>query len=461
MKKISLIVLIFLSVIGLIFGGCAKQAPTPTPTPAPAPVPAGPKEILIGFCVPMTGMFAGFGQQAFGVQAAIDDINKQGGVYVKEFDRKIPVRLIVVNNESDPAKVGSLTEDLALRDKVNVLISPDEPCTLHNDISRVGNKYKIPQIICGGPFEPWYHGMREAVEGHWPYTWFAGFSIATPQAPPRNVPGFTCVDTWFMYMDKVGAKTNTNMVAGVFASDDPDGIGWYATFPPELKKYGCTVVGVDKELGMFPMGTTDFTSIIDQWKAAGVQILWGNCPGPDFGTLWSQCYAKGFRPKIVLCGRAPLFPVDVVSWGTKPPLGWGVGVECWWSPAYPPADFPGIGSTTAASLADKYLATGQALNRGIGHGYVGAQIMFDAIQRAGSLNGDAINTALGKTDMKSINGWIKFDPESHFSAMPLALGQWFYEPAKAQPWTEYIVCSALSNIPEEAKPLFPIPGLYP
>ena len=89
--------------------------------------------------------------------------------------------------------------------------------------------------------------------------------------------------------------------------------------------------------------------------------------------------------------------------------------------------------------------------------------MFDAIQRAGSLNGDAINNALAKTDMKSINGWINFGADTHFSAMPLALGQWYYEPDKnpSQPWTEYIVCSALSYIPEEAKPLFPISALYP
>jgi len=448
LKKVFIVFLVVAAIGAVIFSACA-----------PAP-PAGPEEILIGYCVPTTGMFAGFGQQAFGVQAAIDDINKQGGVNVKEFDRKIPVRLIIANNESDPAKVGPLTEDLVLRDKVHVLLSPDEPCTLHNDISRVGNKYKIPQIICGGPMEPWYHGMRAEVEGHWPYTWFNGFAIATPAAPPRDVPGFTMKDTWFMYMDRVGALTNTNKVAGVFASDDPDGIGWYGLFPGLLEGYGCNVVGEEKELGLFPMGTTDFTSIIDEWKANKVEILWGNCPGPDFGTLWSQCYAKGFRPKICLVGRAPLFPVDVISWGTNPPLGWGVGVEVWWSPAFPPADFPGIGGTTAASLADRFLATGQPLNRGIGHGYAGAQIMFDAIERAGSLNGDAINAALAATDMKSIDGLIKFDPESHFSHMPLAFGQWFYKPEKTPPWEEYITCSALDYIPEEASLLFPISELY-
>jgi len=454
-------------VVGVIFAGCVPEAAPPVTPPVEPPVtppvtpPAGPEEILIGCCVPTTGMFAGFGQQTFGMQAAIDDINALGGVYVAEFDRKLPVRLIVRNNESDPAKVGTLTEELVLRDGVHVLLSPDEPCTMHNDISRVGNKYGIPQIIGGGPFEPWYHGMRAEVEGHWPYTWLTGFAIATPAAPPRDVPGFTLVDTWFMYMDRVDALANTNGATGIFASDDPDGIGWYALFSGLLEEQGYNVIGEEKELGLFPMGTTDFTSIIDEWMANDVEILWGNCPGPDFGTLWSQCYAKGFRPKISCVGRAALFPVDVIAWGTEPPLGWGVGTEVWWSPAYPPADFPGIGGTTAASLADSWLATGEPLNRGIGHGYLAAQVMFDAIERAGTLDGDAINAALAETDMMTIDGWVKFDPESHFSHMPLAFGQWFYEPAKTPPWTLYITCSALDYVPEEASEVFPVSELYP
>jgi branched-chain amino acid transport system substrate-binding protein len=421
-----------------------------------------PTEVLLGTTLPETGIFAGFGQQGWGMQKAVDDINAEGGIYLSEWDVTVPVRLIIKNNESDFAKVGPLTTDLVVTDEVHALLSPDAPCDLHDPTSVVANQYGVPQIIPGGPFEPWYHGMHEGEE--WPYTWFMGFAIGTPAAPPRDVPGYTMVDTWFMYMDRVDALNNTNGIAGVFASSDADGIGWYASFPGLMEDYGLTVIGAEEELGLFPMDATDYTSIIHAWQAANVTIIWGNCPGAHFGMLISQSYEEGFRPKICLVGRAALFPLDVISWGTDPPLGWGVGSEVWWSAHYAAADgFVGIGNRTAASLAEDWAAeSGEPLNRGIGHGYMAAQIMLDAIERAGDVDGDAINDTLEATDLDTISGWVKFDPETHFSHMPLSFGQWFYdEENEDEPFTLYITASALDFIPEEEEPIFPLDTLYP
>ena len=84
--------------------------------------PAAPAAILVGNPASLTGMFAGFGQgQVFGMKAAVDDINKQGGVYVKEYGKKLPIKLIVVNSESDPLKAGTLAESLIVSDKVHFL----------------------------------------------------------------------------------------------------------------------------------------------------------------------------------------------------------------------------------------------------------------------------------------------------------------------------------------------------
>ena len=291
-----------------------------------------PKEILIGASAPMTGMFAGFGVGGvFGMQAAVDDINKQGGVFVKKYGKKLPVKLIVRDSESDPIKSGSLAEALCTRDKVNVLLSCDMPVTLHASIANVADKYKVPHIIPGGPFEPWNH-MR--METGWEYSWLSGFRIIMPFAKDdfrANLPGYTIRDSWFAMMDDFGPKTNK--VAGVLASDDPDGVGWYGLFPKALTEWGCKVVGIEKKLGLFPMGTTDFSPIIKEWKKNKVEVLWGNCPGPDWGTLWRQCASLGFKPKIAMIGRAPLFYVDAISWGGD--LPWGVAVEVWWDSAYP------------------------------------------------------------------------------------------------------------------------------
>jgi branched-chain amino acid transport system substrate-binding protein len=136
--------------------------------------------------------------------------------------------------------------------------------------------------------------------------------------------------------------------------------------PPALGEWGLDVLGAERKLGLFPMGTTDFTPIIKEWKNYGCEMLWGNCPGPDFGAMWRQCQAQGFQPKIVVAVRAHLFYIDANSWGGDLPLG--VAGDTWWSPNF--KDSPGIGGTTPMSLYERWVkATGQPLNPAIGHGY--------------------------------------------------------------------------------------------
>jgi branched-chain amino acid transport system substrate-binding protein len=448
-KKFLVITLAMVLVLAMSIVGCTGE-------------PVAPTKVVLGATLPVTGIFAGFGEQGWGMQKAVDDWNDTyGGMYLSEWDVTVPVELIIKDNQSDPNQVGPQSTDLVVTNKVDALLSPNAPCDLHDPTTAVATDNEVPSIIGGGPFEPWYFGSQGEVTP--PYTWFAGFAISFPSAAPRNVPGYTMVDTWFMFMDAVGALNNTNGIAGVFASSDSDGTGWYNSFPGLMEDYGLTVVGVNESLGFFPLSTTDYSSIVTAWKDADVEILWGNCPGAHFGDLIAECYAQDFEPKICLAARAALFPLDVESWGTTPPLGWGVGCEVWWSPAYQVSDgFVGIGNRTAASLAaDWATESGDPLNRGIGSGYMETQVMLNAIHEAGSLDGDAINAALADTDLNTISGWVNFDPVTHFSAVPLAFGQWFYDSENEdEPFTQYIVASALSEIPEEASPIFPLPDWF-
>lgn len=441
MKRIVVLVPLLMVLVGaLIFSGCQAA-------------PEAPQEIRIGTSAPMTGLFAGFGEGCtFGMQAAVDDINKQGGIYVKEYDKKLPVRLIISNNESDPIKAGTLAENLIVNSKASFLISPDEPSSIHNPVSTQADRYKIPHIIGGGPLEPWL-GARQEVQGNWEYTWFPGFGIATP--PPAGdfragLGGYTIKDIFFMGLEQYADQTNK--VAGVFATDEPDGRGWYGLFPGLLKEFGLNVIGAEKNLGLVPLGTTDFSSIIQEWKANKVEILWGNSPGADFGTMWKQARALGFQPKIVSIGRAPLFYIDVSSWGGDLPQG--IGTEIWWAPEY---NAPGIGDTTPQSLAQRWSeAKNQPLNRGIGHGYGPAQVLFDAIERAGTLDGTAVNQALAQTDLMTINYRVKFDSDLHFSWIPLFFGQW-QKTNTPEVWQCPIVFSKHDFLPVQGQFIFPIP----
>jgi len=90
----------------------------------PALAAEAPAEIKIG------ALYAGSGPLASAsvpLHAALewwaDGLNKGGGVFVKGFGKKIPVRLISYGDQSSPSLAGNLTNQLITRDKVDILLS--------------------------------------------------------------------------------------------------------------------------------------------------------------------------------------------------------------------------------------------------------------------------------------------------------------------------------------------------
>ena len=134
----------------------------------------------------------------------------------------------------------------------------------------------------------------------------------------------------------------------------------------------------------------------------------------------------------------------------------GVGCEQYWSPSYDPKVCPGIGSTTPQSLYERWAAAkNQPVNQATGRGYADAQTLFDAIQRAGTLNKDSVNAALAKADLATVGGRAVFD-QTGFNGYALSWGQWF-KTDKSYKWEWQTVVSSQNFIPTTAKPLFPIP----
>jgi len=421
----------------LVLGGCDKPSA---------------KEIRIGTINPTTGMYASFGEGGlFGVKAAIEDINRTGGVKVG--DARYPIKLVSVNDESDPNKAGALAESLILQDKVSFMVAGDAPPPMHAGISQIADRYKVPYVASVGPFEPWM-GMKSESPTKWQYSWgVGGFSINSPVKdgdPRAGKPGYTIFSTWTSMLEEFGPQTNKKI--GLICSDEPDGRGWYTLFGPALSKLGYQVVGLDKKLGLVPLETTDFSSIIKEWKDAGVEILWGNCPGPFFGAVWKQARGMGFKPKMASIGRGAMFYQDVNAWGGDLPLG--VSTEVWWDPSMGGA--VGIDGTTGRSLTERWVKeSGRPAYPAISPGYACVQVLVNAIERAGSLDPEKVNAALATTDMMSMRHRVKFD-ENHFSHVPIVFGQWF-KTDSAQKWELKVIGSKHDFWPTTGKPLFPLP----
>jgi branched-chain amino acid transport system substrate-binding protein len=428
-------------VVGVVVSGLGRGEPTEA-------------KILVGVPAPQSGMYSSFGEGGvWGLQAAVEDINAEGGVYVADQDKYLDIELVVGNTESDDTKAGTIAESLILEDEVDFLSYGDQPPPMTAAIANKAEQYGVPYICTTGPMEP-YLAMREAA-GNWSYTWAAGlFAIGDPG---DKGPGYTIADTWLAMLDLVGNETNK--IAGVFASDDPDGVGWHDAFPGILEDWGCTVVASEESKSLLPVDTSDFSSLIDEWVSNNVSIIWGNAPAPFVGTLLAQAYAtEGFAPELISIGRAPLFYDDVASWTGNTPLG--VLVETWWDPAWgesPGVSAPGIGDTTAESLAARYLTdtSADAVNRGIGAGYSLIQVLVDAIERAGTLNADDVCDALAETDLMTIRYRVQFD-ENQFSRGPLVYSQWQWDDEE-EDWVCPIVLSKHDFIETTGEVLFPIP----
>src|SRR5262249_10318636 len=105
------------------------------------------KEIKIGGTMAITGNFAvewgPKAKQFMEEWAAL--MNERGGVFVKEANAKLPIKLIVYDDGSNPDRAVELYERLATTDKVDFFTGPaSSPITIK--ASTVAEKYGVPMV---------------------------------------------------------------------------------------------------------------------------------------------------------------------------------------------------------------------------------------------------------------------------------------------------------------------------
>ena len=384
--------------------------------------------ILIGHPNPSTGPLAGFGEASpWADNKAVEAINKAGGLFVKEYGKKVPVRVKIVDTESDPTKAAELASRLIVADKIDLMVVMHTPDTV-NPVTAMCERYEMPCIALDAPVDAWLTGG--------PYKWsFHAFWTVTTMA---NL----FVDMW----DEAGDKTNR--VVGVLWPNDPDGVTFGKIFPPILQKRGYRLI----DPGRFPYFSKDFTTFINTFKKEKVEIVSG-CPiPPDWITGWRQFHQQGFIPKIATIAKACLFPADVGALGGNLPNG--ITTEVWWTPDHPYKS--SLTGESAKDLCDAWTKdTNKQWTQPIGFKYAGFEIAADAIKRAQTLDKKTLRDTIAATSMNTIVGPVKYNKEN-FSETPLVGGQWVK--GKKWPWELELVSNQKHpEIKTTAKMVFPIP----
>src|SRR5438128_6027396 len=126
-----------LTILALLPSGCGNRAKP------------GTAEIRIGVILPMTGREAKPGQyQKEGIELAIQQINQKGGVFVRELDKKLPLREVFYDDGSDQARSAGLVERAMTSDNV-VAVLGGYSTALGEAESVMPDRYQTPWITTG------------------------------------------------------------------------------------------------------------------------------------------------------------------------------------------------------------------------------------------------------------------------------------------------------------------------
>jgi branched-chain amino acid transport system substrate-binding protein len=276
------------------------------------------KAITIGWIHPLTGPLAGFGAPDNWVIGKI----KQTTPYSKGFKiggKTYPVTIKSYDSQSSPTRAGDLAKTAILSDKVDLLLVSSTPETV-NTVASQAETLGCPLICANVPWEPWYINL--------------GGNPAKPTLKPKFVVMYFLgaehlIKCFIPMWDRIHAQLHTDKVVAAAFPNDSDGNAFRAVFPPIAKAAGYDMV---LSPAYTDITTTNYSSMISQFKAAKADFFTNVPLPPDFATMWKQSAQQGFKPKLATVAKVLLFPPDAYALGK---LAYNVATDAWWAPSLP------------------------------------------------------------------------------------------------------------------------------
>ncbi|MBO0772946.1 MAG: ABC transporter substrate-binding protein [Actinobacteria bacterium] len=298
----------------------------------------GAKGITIGWIHPLTGALAGFGAPDRWVISKI----KQTSPYKNGFKiggKTYPVTIKSYDTQSSPTRAGDLARTAITSDGVDMLLASSTPETV-NAVASQAESLGTPLICANIPWESWYinlHGNPEK-----------------PTLKPKYVVMYFLgaehlIKAFIPMWNRIHSQLHTNKIVAAAFPNDSDGNAFRAVFPPIAK-----AAGYKFELSSaYPDGTTNYSSMISQFKRANADFFTNVPLPPDFATMWKQAVQQGFKPKLATVAKVLLFPPDAYALGN---LVENVATDAWWAPTLPwKSSFTG---ETCQQLANDYESSG-------------------------------------------------------------------------------------------------------
>lgn len=334
--------------------------------------------IRIGQIASLTGNYQPLGtEDQKAVQLAVDQVNAAGGVLGRQ------VEVIVKDDQSQPDQSVLAWGELVDGDVVAVIGSPFSNSALAT-IPRV-DRDEIPYIS----LTP----ADEQVNPVHPYVFV--------------VPALS--GTYAERMLQYFQGTGLTSVAVAYDTQSSYAAAGWAGMQAKAEEYGITLLGPEE----FQTSATDFSAVITAVRSSDAQALAVWATGPPSVALTKQYADSGLDLPLVLTGAqaSPLFlePAGEAAEGVT--VLSSVGVV---GSALP----DGALKTEVDELTSAYQsAYGYPPPQFAQDGYSGAQLLFAAIEQAGSTEPAAIRDALESLNLVTPNGVYQYTDSDH-SGLP-------------------------------------------
>jgi len=334
--------------------------------------------LRIGLIVSLTGNYQPLGtEDQKAVQLAVEQVNAEGGLLGRQ------VELLVRDDQSEPDQSVLAWGQLVDSDVVAVIGSPFSNSALAT-IPQV-DRDEVPYIS----LTP----ADEQVEPIHPYVFV--------------VPALS--GTYAERMLQYFQATGVTDVAVAYDTQSSYAVAGFAGMEERAADYGVTLIGPEE----FQTGVTEFSAVFTHVRDSDAQALAVWATGPPAVALTQQYADSGLDIPLMLTGAqaSPLFlePAGAAAEGVNVLSSVGVVPD-----ALPDGPLKtAVDELTAAYESEHGYPPPQFAQ----DGYSGAQLLFAAIEQAGSTEPEQIREALEGLNLVTPNGVYQYSSSDH-SGLP-------------------------------------------
>jgi branched-chain amino acid transport system substrate-binding protein len=351
------------------------------------------KPIVIGAPLATAFLYGWDAEKA--IKLAVEEINAKGGVAVGKEKRPFKVEAMDTRDLEPGVPVSDallVVEKLILEKNADFIVGGPVRSEAALAAMDLLSKYKKVSILTTGALTPMYHKRVGDEYEKFKYCFRISGEVGWMVAG-EFLPALMDIKTkhnlsrlFIMVQDVAHARGGGDIVAKL-ASEK----GWQ-------------VLGKE----VYPTGTTDYSVGLMKARKENAQVILIWMDMPETSILLKQWFDM----------KVPALPFGTIISAAEQPGFWkateGKGEYCLAS-VVNAGNAPSRATDWTMKFVEAYQKKYGLEPEGYGtsSSYMAVYVLKDAIERAGTLNSDAVVTAIEKTDLMGVYGRIKFNPKNH------------------------------------------------